>query len=281
MGIIGVPFFISFTPSMMIQRLFILFLILISSFESRAQMGISVSPPRVYYTAAPGQTWVKEVLVTNVSEEHVLELAVTLGDWNYDEFGSNLLFSADSLENSCAAWVSLAEGSYFTLKPQESKNISVEMTVSENVNRDLPVHTAMLYVTQMNPIDEVNQEGANIRVSVRSGIKLFQRFDVPRISNLDITDFSFSGEENALELQFSNEGNVWADGVVAAYLFNQNTGEEIELEQQGFRTLPGDLRILKLKLSEELKKGSYTATAMIHLENSDHVQAAELQFDHE
>lgn len=266
---------------MMIQRVLILSFILIFSFESRAQMGISVSPPRVYYTVGSGQTQVKEVLVTNVSKEHMLELAVTLGDWKYDEFGSNLLLPADSLENSCADWVSLAEGSYFTLEPQESKKISVEMTVPENVNRDIPVHTAMLYVTQMNPIDEVNQEGANIRVNVRSGIKLFQRFDVARISDLDITSFSFSGQENALELQFFNEGNVWADGVVAAFLFNQNTGEEIELEQEDFRTLPGDHRILKLKLAEELKKGSYTATAMIHLENSDHVRAAELQFDHE
>ena len=46
-----------------------------------AQVGLSVSPPRVYYSLNPGETGSQKVLVSNVSREHPLHLSLTFGDW--------------------------------------------------------------------------------------------------------------------------------------------------------------------------------------------------------
>ena len=72
-----------------------------------SQIGISVSPPRLYYQIKPGQTGAQKVLVSNVSKEHSMSLSLTVGDWKYDEYGNNLMLPPDSLNNSCAAWISI------------------------------------------------------------------------------------------------------------------------------------------------------------------------------
>lgn len=246
-----------------------------------AQVGISVTPPRVYYTVGAGQTELQQVMITNVSKEHTLELSITLGDWMYNEFGENVMFPADSLDNSLAAWVSVPSASYISLKPNESQTISVGVTVPADITDPQAVHTAMLYVTQMNPVDDINEMGANIKINVRSGIKLFQRFPVPRQPMVDITNLTVDKDRGEMWLEFSNSGNVWIDGVVNSYLFNNSTGKEIELGETMFYTMPGDVRKLRIALPDELEKGLYTATLMVDYGDANNVEAAEIEFRYE
>lgn len=264
-----------------IRKLFSLLTVLAVTFAMHAQVGISVTPPRVYFTVDAGHTETKEVIVTNVSESHTMELSVTLGDWQYSEFGENMMYPADSLDNSCAAWVSVPTASYISLKPKESRAISVGITVPITENDPNKVHTAMLYVTQMNPVDDVNEQGANIKINVRSGIKLFRRSSVPRIQKVDITNLTVDKEKKEMWLEFANEGNVWLEGVVNTYLFNSATGKEIELNNNGFYTMPGDLRKLRIALPDDLEAGKYTATLMVDYGDANNIEAAEIEFDYE
>lgn len=267
----------------MTRRLTVIISILALCFTSKgyAQLGISVSPPRVYYTIDPGQTGVNDIVITNVSDNNTLELSITLGDWMYNEYGENIMYPADSLKNSCAGWVNIMGSSYLSLKPKQSETIKVAITVPPNVSDTITTHTAMLYVTQMNPIDDVNEHGANIKVSVRSGIKLFQRTSAPRHNKIDIRNLSLNKTENAIFLEFKNEGNVWIDGSVGSYLFNKATGKEIALENIMYYTMPNDLRILKIPLPANIEKGNYTATVMIDYGDSNNIEAAELEFTYE
>ncbi len=92
------------------------------------QVGLSVSPPRVYYTLAARESGTQELLVNNISKDHPLDLSITLGDWHYDEYGNNVMLPPDSLANSCASWLSLPGGTYLTLQPGESRKIEVKMS---------------------------------------------------------------------------------------------------------------------------------------------------------
>lgn len=256
-------------------------LMVLGSGAALAQMGLSVSPPRVYYTVDNGQTDVQEVLVTNVSETHTMELAFSLGDWEYDRYGENKMFPADTLKNSCAAWVTIEGDQYLSLKPKESKVVHVSITVPFDLEHDEPARTAMLYVTQMNPVDDVNTQGANIKVSVQSGIKLFVRGSEPRLPQIDITNMKFEKESQILILEFNNEGNVWINGEVSTYLLNQSTGEELTVTGNYFYTMPGDERVMRIALPEEMTKAKYTATVMLDYGDSEHMEAAELEFNYE
>lgn len=248
---------------------------------ANAQVGISVTPPRVFYTVDPGHTETKEVIVTNVSANHTMELAITLGDWMYSEYGENMMYPADSLNNSCAAWVSVPTASYISLKPGVSRAINVGITVPADMNDPDAVHTAMLYVTQMNPVDDVNEQGANIKINVRSGIKLFHRTSVARSPKVEITNLTVNKEEKALWLEFENDGNVWIEGMVNTYLFNSATGKEVELTPSGYFSMPGDLRKLRIALPDELEDGRYTATLMVDYGDANNIEAAEIEFDYE
>ncbi|SEA30629.1 hypothetical protein SAMN05216331_1338 [Porphyromonadaceae bacterium KH3R12] len=246
-----------------------------------SQVGISVSPPRVYYSLDPGETGSQKVLVSNVSKDHPLNFSLTMGDWEYDSYGGNLMFPPDSLDNSCAGWLSLPGGMYMTLEPGESREIDLTMTIPAEIDRDANVQTAMLFVTQMNPVDGVDTQGAAIKINVRQGIKIYRKGNAPEIKKVEIENLAYDKETNSLMLLFSNVGNIWINGRASASLFNQGDGKELNIEAADFYTMPGDRRIMQIPLRQELEKGRYTATVMLDYGDRTTIEAAELQFTHE
>lgn len=246
-----------------------------------AQIGLSVSPPRLYFESDPGQTSTEQVIITNVSAKATLELAITLADWEYNNYGENMIYQADTLATSCASWVNLNGNSYISLKPGENKTIDINITAPAGLTGDVPVHTAMLYVTQMNPVDYLDENGTNIKANVRSGIKLFHRTTESRHRKIEIKKLNFKKEQNLLELSFNNDGNVWTDGDISVDLLNKHTGKEIHLENIIFYSMPGDRRILNIKLPENLDKGIYVATILIDYGDENNIEAAELDFNYE
>ena len=246
-----------------------------------AQVGLSVSPPRVYYSIAAGESGVQRVLINNISKEHPLDLAITLGDWEYDEYGNNVMFPPDSLENSCASWLTLPEGTYLTLQPGERREVEVIMNVPRGIPSDNNVQTAMLYVTQMNPVDGVDAQGAAIRINVRQGIKIYRRGLVANRRVLEITDMTFNRESKNIVLAFNNNGNIWTDGVIKTTIFNRSTGKEVALNDTPFFTMPGNSRKVMIAPGDALDKGDYIATVILDYGDETILEAAELEFRHE
>lgn len=264
-----------------ILALFTLLFIATTNIAS-AQVGLSVSPPRVYYSIAEGESGTQNLLINNISKDHPLDLAITFGDWEYDEYGNNVMFPPDSLENSCASWLSLPEGTYLTLQPGESREIELRMSVPEETEGyKSSVNTAMVYVTQMNAVDGVDADGAAIKVNVRQGIKVYHNDASATKKLIEIVELSLDSENDRLRLSFNNSGNIWANGTVNTTLFNQNTGDEIVLDESVFYTLPGDKRTMFLPFGKDLASGEYIATIIIDYGDEVALEAAELQFSYE
>ncbi|HZJ79128.1 MAG TPA: hypothetical protein VFC69_00965 [Dysgonamonadaceae bacterium] len=247
-----------------------------------AQTGLSVSPPRTYFTLGPGQTETKQILVSNPSKTHTLELSVSFNDWEYDSIGNNVMAEAGVLSNSCADWVDILPQSFFSVAPGQSYELDVRMRVPENLSDDEPVHTCMLFITQINPTDGVNEQGANIKIAVRSGVKLYHRKPVARNADVEIMDFAYNKEQpNQIKFAFENTGNVWTDGTITCDLLNQETGEQTKLENVVFYSMPGDYRYLYFQLPDDLEAAKYIATAIFDYEHAASVKMAELSFDYE
>ncbi len=259
------------------------FALLLTSIVSQAQTGITIGPPRVYYTIGPGQSQVERVTITNPSKDFPLELAVSLEDWQYGEYGENLLEASGTLSTSLAEWVTIPE-SFFSLQPGESKDLDILVSVPAAGDLDsIPVRTSMLFVTQLNPRDGVDDEGANIRISVRTGIKLYQRFPGSFEPLVEITNFRYLKDEAAtqLSLHFDNTSNVWTDGVISVELLNQETGHKTSLPPVAFYSMPGDKRTQLIQLPADLAQASYIATAIVDYGDRQAVKIAELEFTHE
>lgn len=258
----------------------VLFLSLLT-FSAFSQVGISVSPPRIYFELNPGQSGTQKVSVSNVSNKHTLDLSVTLGDWEYDQNGENVMHDANQIATSCASWLSISQGSYFSLKPGESKDIEIVMTTPRNLKNDIPVHTALLYITQMNPTDDVTNAGANIKVNVRSAVKVYHRTLASKNKKIDIQNLIYNKETKNIDLLFENQGNTWIDGSIFVDLLQSQTGKQIRLTPTVFYTLPGNKRWVHLALPQDLAKGKYTATVIIDNEDQNNLEAAELGFTYE
>lgn len=247
------------------------------------QTGITIGPPRVYFAINPGQSQTEKVIINNPSKDFTLELGVSFEDWKYNEFGENVTSAPGTLPTSCVSWVSLPEA-FFSLGPGETKELDITMSVPANYkDGEVPVQSALMYVTQLNPRDGVDKDGANIQISVRTGIKLYRRPSLRQIPEIDITNFTAHQDSlgNRLVLHFDNTGKIWADGVINVELFNQKTGEKKNLPAMEFFTMPGDQRKHQILLPAELVAGQYIATAIVNYGDASSVKIAELEFKHE
>ncbi len=261
------------------------FLLIFISLSAVAQTGLSVGPPRLYFVANSGQSQSLSVEVTNPSKDYTLELAASVEDWMYSEYGDNVLAPKGTLKTSCANWISVSEP-FFALKPGESKRLQVNMLVPKDVSYadSLPVHTAMLFVTQLNPKEGNQQDGANIRIAVRSGIKIYHRFNGMEKPDLEITDIKYlvtAGAGSFLELSYDVVGNVWLEGQMRVEFVNQENGKKTLLDNLAFYTLPGDKRIQYIEVPKDLEKGNYLASVMLFYSNHQLVKAGELEFNYE
>lgn len=277
-------FFCIITKNILMKIRVVTFLFFVVSFlcKINAQTGVSVSPPRLYFESDLGRSNTQQVTVTNVSVKNSLDLAVSIGDWEYDGKGENMMYAANTLPSSCANWISVKkEDSYFTLAPGERKDIDVTITVPNALSDKLAAHTAVLYVSQMNPVDDVDSKGANIKVSIRSGIKLFHKLSSANIKKIEIQNLVYDKSKNKLSLFFENQGNVWIDGKVYTDLVNTQNGKKTSLDNIIFYTMPGNKREMDIVLPATLEKGKYTASVMIDYGDANNLEVGELNFNYE
>jgi P pilus assembly chaperone PapD len=242
-----------------------------------AQAGITVSPSRLYFQ--PGAKTEQKLTITNPNKDRSLELGISLNDWAYDSLGNNITYEPGTLPTSCARNVQILPGTYFTLAGGETKEISVVMTA--DTGAAVPIRTAMLYLTQLNPGDATSGSGAAIKVTVRMGIKLYATNNAGGVPDMDITDFvteEQDGKTTGLKLYVNNTGNIWLDGKINYEVMNKETGKKTKLDFEEFYSLPGDHRIFKMALPATLAKGNYTATAIINYGKNDGLKLAELDF---
>lgn len=261
----------------------ILFLLFLSILSVQAQTGISVGPPRVYFIADAGQIRTERITVSNPSKDYTMDLGITFEDWKYSETGENILFPKNTLPTSCADWLTTST-STFSLKPLEVKDILVNIQLPSNREQldSIPVRTAMLYVTQLNPREGVDKNGANIRIAIRSGIKIYQTLPKDHLPDIELTNLEYMGKENnRLTLSYENIGNLWLEGKIAVELLNQDTGKKTKLEVIPFYSMPNDLRKQEIHLPADLVKGEYMATVVVSFGERNTVKVAELEFSHE
>ncbi len=246
-----------------------------------AQAGLGVTPPRNYYSSAPGVTTVNKITVSNPSKNNSLQLTISFNDWEYNAAGQNVIVEPGTLSNSCAAWITVKPGSYLNLAPGESQELEVSVTPPANLKDGIPVHTALMFLTQTNSMETRNEQGALVKVSLRSGVKIYHHSGHSENPDLDFSDYRFNTTSKNLDLIVENSGNIWTDARVSTELVNQKDGTRQVMAEQFVYTLPGDKRSINLTLPEKLKPGKYLATSTLSYGEEDVIKMAELSFVYE
>jgi len=248
--------------------------------DLNAQAGISISPSRLYFNNSASGLKAQKIIISNPSDKN-LELGVSISDWKYDSLGNNVLYAPGKLDISCANALRILPGSFFTLKPNEEKEIQVQFNKDTKGNKTALSQTAMIYITQLNAGQSVKSNGASIKVTVRMGVKVYYSNNPKEIPNLEIVNFqdaTTKTNERNLELTVKNIGNIWGDGTAKWELLNTSTGTKTKLDEFEFYTLPKDVRKIKTKIPDNLPKGKYTATSIITYGANKDIKVAELEF---
>ena len=268
------------------KLIYILFaMVLMGSYkELWAQAGMTVSPGKLYYKLPSGASATQKIVVSNPNNKE-LEIGVSMNDWNYDTLGNNQTYDAGTLKSSGSAWVQVMPGSYFTLQPNEKRELDIVFTVPSDANTSIPVHTAMLFLTQLNPGDAKAADGTSIKVSVRMGVKIYHAFSQVEEKDIEVVNFTdiLPAKDDKttggfLELNLQNTGKMWLEGKVKWEILNTQTGDRTKLDDQDIFSLPGDKRIIRQALPPNIKNGKYTATAIINYGNKDELKLVELEF---
>lgn len=253
--------------------------LLFCSIASFAQAGLSISPGKMYFNNAAGTVATQKVRIANPNDKAV-EVGVSLGDWNYDERGSNHIAESNTLENSASSWIQVLPNSYFVIEPNEIKEVDVILNVPPSLAEEIPVHTAMIFFTQLNPGNAVDENGAAIKVTVRMGLKVYHALP-NRIESVDVINLepSKTAEGNrAIAVTFQNNGQLWSDGKITATIFDQQTGVKQALNTLDFYSLPQDTRKHSYPLPEDLQPGAYTFIVQLTYGKDNKVKVAELDF---
>lgn len=266
---------------------FFAYLFLITIFlgcKAYGQTGMAVSPGKLYFKLPPGGTAIQKIIVSNPNDRE-LQVGASISDWDYDSVGNNRTYEMNTLKTSCAGWFKVLPSAVFTLQPNERREVQIIFATPGDADRSVPVHNALLFLTQMNPVNSRSQNGAAIKVSVRIGIKIYHSFlqtedrDIEIVSLQDKPALPGVKGPGMLELQIQNTGKIWLEGKVKWELLNTQTGKKIKMEDQDFYSLPGDKRTVRQNLPADFKTGHYTATAVINYGNKDELKVVELEFE--
>lgn len=246
-----------------------------------AQVGLAATPVKFYFETLPGENETQTITISNPTNGTV-EVGVSFGDWKYNTSGNNQVAESGTLKTSAVDWIQVLPSSYFVLQPHERKQLEIAIAVPPHANKEIPVHTALVYFTQLNSgSGGVDANGAAIQVTVKMAVKVYHTFfenTVPLIEIVDFSTFENKLEKKALYLTLENQGKIWTDGKVSWELFNKNTGKKIKLEKTDFYTLPDDVHRIEKKLPTGLPMGDYTMTVIVKYDDSDVIKVAELAF---
>lgn len=244
--------------------------------------GMTAYPVRNYLRVAKGGSGTQRISVSNPNNTP-LDIGVSINDWKTDTAGLTQVLTAGTLKTSMADWIQIQPGTFFTLQPKETRDITVVVTPPADVDPTVPVHTTLLFLTQLNPPEPANG-GAALKIAIRLGIKLYHTFAAADEKSLEITNLrdiqiqKDSVSVPGLELEVVNNGKIWMDATTKWELVHNGTGKKTVIDGDEFSSLPGDVRVLRQELPKNLAKGRYTATVLVNYGKKDELKVGELEF---
>lgn len=245
--------------------------------------GVICIPSRLYFTTPPNSQDIQEITVINTG--HIpLKLGISVGNWDYDFWGNERTFDAGTLKTSAAGWIRTHPASCLIVEPGNRHRLEIllKTPAASNSDNSVLVRTAMIFLTRLNPA-EPGMGAEDGYAGIRPGVKVHHSFYAGDDCDCKIMDFRKllpdSPEKPAiLELTLSMAGKFWDEGIIQIELRNMDSGKKTKLPNVRYYALPGDMRVVNLKIPPGTAKGRYLATALIGSERNHHLKMAEIEF---
>jgi hypothetical protein len=256
--------------------LFTLSLVLTLSHTAIGQ-GFSISPSRIFFTGAPGETVTQTIDFTNTSKD-ALSFVTRIQDWSRDSTG-NKVYANTLSPNSNAKWISLSENSV-VIQPGEVKKVIVSLHIPLGANK---LSHTMLFFTQVKPQQKIESPKVAIGVNVlmEVGVQIYYTPTGLKAGDLEFMAFEDrgivkNGEKTVrrVAIKIYNRGEINKDAFLRLELTNKETGEEIKIEPTTVAMLPEEKQWVMVDLPANLK-GKFLTVAMLDAGSSYDLKVAE------
>lgn len=246
------------------------------------QGGISVDKSKVYFQQDPGEISSQVINVSNPTDED-LYLDLTVMDWQRNIEGEKEYSTAGSLPTSCAKWVKFSPQNTF-IPAKGSLQLTIHMQVPEDYPMERGVANSMLMLKQNKPyqyttVDE-NALKSQINVLFQMGVHIY--YTPPELQRKGLEINNYWQENNLVNLDLTNVGDVILESQVEVEVVNQNTGAIFKLTQEARKLsfLPKDRRILHFELLKDLPSGKYSAMAVVDIGADEDLEVATMEFEY-
>ncbi len=241
-----------------------------------AQTSLGVEPPVALHDVVPGQTVTFQLKIGNPSPKP-LRIRVSLGDWNYNQFGELLYFAVGKGPSSASIWTKISSS---VLEIAGQDVVSLRYTVQIPTDAKAGSHWGMVF---FNAESSAAEPGiVNAAMSVRVAHTFYVNVAPVKSSGKITGIFGKPGQNSKsnyiFAVQYQNTGNI-AQILEGRIEIRDSSGKLVSAAI--FRRqviLPGALRILQTTLNGPLPAGDYTALVVLNYGDKSRDVAGEYNF---
>ncbi|WP_240484972.1 fimbrial biogenesis chaperone [Arenibacter latericius] len=261
------------------MRTFFLFFISIIAMTSVAAQGVSMSPTRLFFTGAPGETVTEKVILHNSSNKDYV-LSINYKDWKRELDGNKIYFESGALDNSNASWLSTLQNTV-SVAAGATKEVLVTMQIPENASTS-ELTNSMLFFTQLPTQEDKttsSSTGLGIITLFEFGLHVYYTPLANNNKSLEITNIEeiTDAASKKAAISITNDGNVVNDATVEFELTNTETGEEIKLDPTSISMMPDTHQVVQFNLPEGIS-GEFLGVAIIKMAGSNDLRVGEKHF---
>ncbi|UAY55858.1 fimbrial biogenesis chaperone [Arachidicoccus terrestris] len=247
--------------------------------------GISVYPSRLFFHAAPGNSEIQTIHVTNEGKSDLL-LEVYLKDWIRDSLGEKVYSPPSTLPKSNASWIRYTPNQ-LSIPAGTTKELSVRLTVPE---QGVPFTNSMLFMSQINKQDTVfkqDSRGRNIGFvfRVEIGVHIYNSTaaanSVKKLKFIKLAELPKPDSLRRFEVEIKNEGEEATDATLRFQLTETTSGQAHPLPDKLISMLPGASQIIRFNLPDKLPKGNYQLMVLADGGDNSTLQIAKKQIVYE
>ena len=174
------------------------------------------------------------------------------------------------------------------LKPRETKVINVTVDIPDGDSMAISMWT-ILTIDQVIDREKLeipnitqNAIGMGIKNTFGFGINVFQNPPNLIVNNVEIVAMNFNKKSptstNNIFMKAKNAGTGIGYCLYYLELTNLVTGKQTKLKVKQFAIFPGYSKTFNFDLPADIKKGPYSAMAVLDFGNKEELQTAELEF---
>lgn len=241
--------------------------------------GIAVSPSRIFFDGAPGQTVSQYIMFRNTSSSE-FSFVARMQDWDRDSLGVKVYYEPDNKSSSNLSWLKLSENAV-QLAPGESKRVNLTMKIPSDPAPQEQTHS-MVFFTQTKTQKERAKPGLNVNVLLEIGVQVYHTPVGLSAGDLEFIAFEDRGllkvnekKVRQMDVKIKNAGQINKDAYVRFELTNIQTGEEISIKSIAVAMMPQAQQWVRFSLPENLPSGRYLAVAILDAGSQYDLKVAE------